>query len=517
MNNTFKESISPDFKKIIILDIANNHFGDINHGKEIIKTFSNLKYPKGYKIYFKLQFRNLDTFIHEQAPQDSHYIKRFNSTKLNKKDLLDLSLSIKNLNNSSFGLMVTPFDEDSVSWALEANTDLLKVASCSANDWPLLTEIVKSNMPLVASTGGLSVKEIDNLVSFLRHKGTDFALMHCISVYPTKVEDCNINFINELKYRYRGLSIGWSTHEPPENNDIVIAALSVGAQLLERHICLPSKGMPQNAYSSNPNELQIWLDKIEIANNLLDSSKIENRQEEKKSIDLLARGAYARRNIKEGELINDNDFYFAFPILDVGQHTASSLRIGSKSIKNIKKDESLVEDENICSPPINSEFYLKESLHEVKAMLSRANIKLNSTFTLELSHHKGREVFNKVGTTIINCINREYCKKILVQLPNQFHPMHYHPRKEETFQILSGSLEVISDGHKYHLDPGQTLTILPGVWHSFSSKKGCIFEEVSTTHFNEDSVYKDNSIQNLSRNERKTVVDHWGRFQMKYA
>ena len=515
MDSTLKESITPDFKKIIILDIANNHFGDINHGKEIIKTFSNLKYPKGYKIYFKLQFRNLDTFIHDQAPKDSHYIKRFNSTKLNKKDLLDLSKSIKNLSNSSFGLMVTPFDEDSVSWALEANTDLLKVASCSANDWPLLTEIVKSNIPLVASTGGLSVKDIDNLVSFLRHKGTDFALMHCISVYPTKVEDCNINFINELKHRYRDLSIGWSTHEPPENNDIVIAALSVGAQLLERHICLPSKIMPQNAYSSNPIELQKWLDKIEIANNLLDSSKIENRQEEKNSIDLLARGAYARRNIKEGEVINDNDFYFAFPILDFGQHTASTIKIGSKSIKDIKKDQSLVEDENICSPQINSEFYLKESLHEVKAMLSKANIKLNSTFTLELSHHKGRDVFNKVGTTIINCINREYCKKILVQLPNQFHPMHYHPRKEETFQILSGSLEVISDGHKYHLDPGQTLTILPGVWHSFSSKKGCIFEEVSTTHFNDDSVYKDNLIQNLSRNERKTVVDHWGRFQMK--
>ena len=141
MDSTLKESITPDFKKIIILDIANNHFGDINHGKEIIKTFSNLKYSKGYKIYFKLQFRNLDTFIHDQAPKDSHYIKRFNSTKLNKKDLLDLSKSIKNLSNSSFGLMVTPFDEDSVSWALEANTDLLKVASCSANDWPLLLKL----------------------------------------------------------------------------------------------------------------------------------------------------------------------------------------------------------------------------------------------------------------------------------------------------------------------------------------------------------------------------------------
>ena len=92
--------------------------------------------------------------------------------------------------------------------------------------------------------------------------------------------------------------------------------------------------------------------------------------------------------------------------------------------------------------------------------------------------------------------------------------MHYHPRKEETFQILNGSLQIISDDHKYHLEAGETLTVLPGVWHSFSSKTGCVFEEVSTTHFNEDSVYKDYAIQKLARKDRKTIVDHWGRFQM---
>ncbi len=514
MENKYIETEQDYFKKIIVLDIANNHFGNLSHGKEIINVFSKLKYPKGYKVYFKLQFRNLDTFIHIEAPKDSHYIKRFNSTKLTKNQILELSNSIKEIDNQLFGLMVTPFDEDSVSWAEEAGTDLLKVASCSANDWPLLTRISQSNISVVASTGGLKVSDIDNLVSFLRHKGTNFSLMHCISVYPTKPEDCNISFINELKKRYPDLSIGWSTHEPPENNDIVIAALSVGAELLERHICLPKVDMPQNAYSSDPDQLQSWLNKIELANNLLDSSSILCRKEEKDSIKLLARGAYAKREIKKGEILDTNDFYYAFPILQKGQHTASTIKIGSKVLKNIKKDYALIENDNVESPPINSRFYLKESLHEVKALLSKASIKLNSTFTLELSHHKGRKNFKKIGTTIINCINREYCKKILVQLPNQFHPLHYHPRKEETFQILNGSLDVISDGHKYCLDPGQTLTVLPGVWHSFSSKQGCVFEEVSTTHFNEDSVYKDHSIQKLSRNERKTIVDHWGRFQM---
>ena len=55
---------------------------------------------------------------------------------------------------------------------------------------------------------------------------------------------------------------------------------------------------------------------------------------------------------------------------------------------------------------------------------------------------------------------------------------------------------------------------MPGVWHSFWTNDGCVFEEVSTTHYNSDSVYKDSKINKLHRNERKTIVDHWGRFQI---
>ena len=75
-------------------------------------------------------------------------------------------------------------------------------------------------------------------------------------------------------------------------------------------------------------------------------------------------------------------------------------------------------------------------------------------------------------------------------------------------------MSFIQNLHKYLLNEGETLTVLPGVWHCFYSADGCIFEEVSTTHFNEDSVYKDKEIQLLKREERKTIVDHWGRFQM---
>lgn len=512
VNNIFGKTFN--FKKTIILDIANNHFGNISHGINIIKRFSELNYPNNYTVFFKLQYRNLDTFIHPDSPNDSHYVKRFNSTKLEKSQLLKISKAIKELNRNKFKLMITPFDEDSVEWALDSEVDVIKVASCSANDWPLLEQVSNANIPIVASTGGLDLSSIDNLVSFFKHRAVEFALMHCISVYPTQPEDCNLSFIKTLKKRFPDLNIGWSTHEPPQDTDLVLSAISVGASLLERHICIPNKEMPQNAYSSNPEQLQEWLNKIAKAEKILGLNQINIRDEEIKSINSLSRGVYAKKNIKNNSIINESQIFYAFPLLSEGQHTSSSIKFPSRAIKDIKKNEALVEEKNIKSPPDNQNKYLKTAIHEIKALLALGNIHLNSTFSLELSHHKGKKNFKKIGTTIINCINREYCKKILIQLPNQFHPLHYHPRKEETFQVLFGELQIISDGHKYILKEGEILTVLPGVWHCFHSSNGCIFEEVSTTHFNEDSIYKDKAIEELKREERKTIVDHWGRFQM---
>ena len=98
---------------------------------------------------------------------------------------------------------------------------------------------------------------------------------------------------------------------------------------------------------------------------------------------------------------------------------------------------------------------------------------------------------------------------------NQVHPPQYHKLKEETFQVLSGSLVVNLDGKEKLLYPGDTCLILTGVWHSFTTETGCIFEEISTTHFTNDSVYKDKKINEMKTSERKTKVNHWGRYEIK--
>ena len=157
---------------------------------------------------------------------------------------------------------------------------------------------------------------------------------------------------------------------------------------------------------------------------------------------------------------------------------------------------------------------LKTAVHEVKAILNVANVPLNTEFSTEYSHHYGISNFRETGAVLLNCINREYCKKILVQLPGQQHPEHFHKLKDETFQVLHGQLHIQVDGKHSILGPGQICLVQPGTWHSFWTKTGVVFEEISTRDVLGDSYYRDKAINRMDRSERKTVVDHWGRFQL---
>ena len=104
----------------------------------------------------------------------------------------------------------------------------------------------------------------------------------------------------------------------------------------------------------------------------------------------------------------------------------------------------------------------------------------------------------------------KYAKKIVMLFAKQKHPLHKHRLKEETFQVLSGVLESTLNGRKKKLSPGDTILVKPGVWHEFRAlNQPCIFEEVSTTSYNDDSFYKDISINKLKREKRKTRLNNF--------
>ncbi len=500
-----------NFQDLFIFDLANNHQGDVDHAMKIIDEVANL--VKKYKLNgaIKFQFRELSTFIHKDSREskENKHIDRFLSTELNPNDFKKLADYAK---VKSLKTICTPFDEASVDLIKKLEFDAIKIASCSSKDWPLIEKIASANLPIVFSTGGLFIEDIDNLVSFLDHKASNFAIMHCVSIYPTPSKDCNLVQISVLKQRYPNNVIGWSTHEDPNSLEPVQVAYSLGARMFERHVGFETNKYKLNSYSSNPSQLNKWIKSYKNVITLYGREERFSNEIEISSINSLSRGVYSKKNLKKGELINHNDVYFAMPIKE-GQLTSGEFKPGIICNESINKDAPLNNLKIV--KPIETKFQsIKSAIHEIRAMLNKAKIALSSEFEIEISHHYGIENYKEFGALIITCINREYCKKLLVVLPNQKHPNHYHKLKEETFQVLSGTLDLNIDGHEKKLYPGDCCLVQPGVFHSFTSKDGCIVEEISTTHFKDDSFYQDDSINRLESHERKTKVDHWGRYQM---
>ena len=155
--------------------------------------------------------------------------------------------------------MCTPFDEASVDRIVEDGFDILKIAGCSFTDWPLLEKIASVDLPIIGSTAGIECADMDNVVSSLRHRDKDFALMACVAQYPTPSAALQLNQIDVLKDRYRNMRIGYSTHEDPNETTPVAMAIAKGAVLFEKHVGVPTEVYPLNAYSANPEQARAWL------------------------------------------------------------------------------------------------------------------------------------------------------------------------------------------------------------------------------------------------------------------
>ncbi len=494
------------FRSLFIFEMANNHQGSIHHALEIVREMALLARQYQIRAAVKLQYRDLETFIHpaHRTRSDVKHVQRFLNTRLTADEFQQLVDTIRHQGLIS---VVTPFDESSVRLCIDHGVEVLKVASCSATDWPLLQEIAATGRPVIVSTGGLDLWEIDQVVSFLAHKRVRFALMHCVAIYPTPGHAVQMAFLEKLRKRYPEVAVGYSGHEAPDNLDVVRLAVAKGAELLERHVGVPTPQWTLNAYSMNPDQTEAWIcAALESQRACGTGGRKVVTREELESLRSLQRGVYGRRNLQPGETIAPEDVFFAMPCLD-GQTTSGSF--GRYRTTYVATREYQSGDPVCEQAPPDQISSIRSIVHDVKGMLHEAHIVVSSDFEIELSHHHGLQEFRRIGAIIINMINRTYCKKLVIVLPGQSHPAHHHRIKEETFQLLWGDLLIDVGGLQRHLHQGEIVLIQPGQWHSFCSRGGAIFEEISTHHHRSDSYYRDPHINQKDPLERKTLFRDW--------
>ena len=481
--------------------MANNHGGMIDHGKRIVDDFAQLRVEYGLNAAIKLQFRQLDTFIHKDfINSDLKYVKRFKDTRLSKSEFKEL---VDYISYKGFKTCSTAFDNESVSWFNDLDISVIKVASCSVDDWPLLKEVSDINKKIIISTAGASMSTLHKVYDLFKSKERDFAFMHCVGDYPTPYEKSNLNRVTILKQEFPDIEIGYSTHESPDAQTTSVYALAMGCTILEKHIGTPGESIRLNDYSMDSHQFEGLLGEIKH----FKSSCFGFSDTEKSSLRALKRGMYFSRELLKGEVISKDDLYFCIPTqepVDDYHFDASNIYdvVGRKVKDTVLSDGPVTKS---CLGPSQDDELLKAIKFKVSSMLEDAKI-YHENQTLELSCHYGLSEFYKTGCAIINKINREYCKKLIIVLPNQNHPTHRHIQKEECFELLYGDCTVKLNSKDVTLQEGKPLLVPRGVNHSFKSERGCILEEVSTTHLKGDSIYDDPTINKLPLEKRKITI-----------
>lgn len=491
---------------MFIFEMANNHMGLPEHGVKIIREFGRIAKDFPFTFAFKLQYRQLDTFIHPDYKDRTEYkyIKRFSETRLSPDQFRMLR---EEMREQGFVAVCTPFDEDSVDLIEEHDFDIIKIASCSFLDWPLLERIARTDKPVIASTAGIPLQDIDKVVSFLEHRKKDFALMHCVAQYPTPADRLQLNQIDLLKSRYPQVRIGYSTHEAPDNVDSIKVAVGKGVTLFEKHVGVPENDIKLNAYSANPEQAQAWLQSARAAFEMcgVSGKRAEFADAELSSLRSLQRGLFARRAFKKGERIPHDAVFSAIPTMD-GHVTANDLSKYTEiyAESDIEANAPLLSS-NTAMRNVRESVY--QIVQEVKNLLIKSGVTIPSQIDLEISHHYGIDRFHEFGLTMMTVVNRSYCKKLIVLLPGQKHPTQFHKQKEETFHVLYGNAYIRLNGDSRQLKTGETVTVECGVEHFFGSETGAILEEISSTHYANDSFYLDPAI--MRNANRKTLLTYW--------
>jgi len=338
------------FEDLFVLEIANNHWGRLERALKIVGTFAQVVRFNNVRAAIKLQFRDVATFIHKDylLRTDVRYIKKTLDTRISEDDFATL---VKAIRQASCIPMATPFDEKSVDLCVALGIPILKIASSDLNDWFLLERIAKTKKPVIVSTGGSSLKDLDDLVTFFQNRNIPLAINHCVAIYPSEDRDLELNQIDFLRARYPSHTIGFSTHEHSDWRASILIAYAKGARTFERHIDIDADGIPVSPYCSLPEQADTWFKAFHKAKEMCGAPGTYKRippLKETEYLDSLVRGVYARHDLPEGHILEDDDVYLAIPLLQ-GQVSCRELMRGEVLLHAIPRDEPLLID-NIDSP-----------------------------------------------------------------------------------------------------------------------------------------------------------------------
>lgn len=296
-----KNKIGENERPFIIAEMSCNHLGKLENALKIIEV---AKESGADAIKFQTYKADTITIAHDSSEFQIKkglwkgkslyelYSKAYTPWEWHK-ELFDKAREVDLIAFSS------PFDPTSIDFLEELNCPAYKIASFEAVDIPLITKAASTGKPLIISTGMANEVEINDAVLAARSAGCkDLAVLHCVSGYPTPIEDSNLATIQDLKKRYN-VVVGLSDHT--QGFTSVIVGVALGANIIEKHLILNRDNGGFDAdFSLEPNEFKRLVDESNRAWESLGNVDYSRKKSETENL-VFRRSLYIVADISENE------------------------------------------------------------------------------------------------------------------------------------------------------------------------------------------------------------------------
>ena len=200
----------------------------------------------------------------------------------------------------------TPFDLESIAFLKTLKMHFWKIPSGEITNLPYLIEVAKTGEDVVLSTGMCEMRDVEEAVRILkRHGAGEITLLHCNTEYPTPFEDVNLRAMETLRKEFH-CPVGYSDHTP--GIEVPIAAAALGAAVIEKHFTL-DRNMegPDHKASLEPDELAAMVRGIRHIEQALGAEAKRINPSEEKNIAIARKSIVARRPIKRGETLTEEN------------------------------------------------------------------------------------------------------------------------------------------------------------------------------------------------------------------
>lgn len=298
----------------IIAEVGPNHNGSLNMALKYVDELSSIGVDA-----IKFQLANPDKLFSLNSKFAKYQIKnaKYKSPKeMIKKTQLSHSEHLEVYNycqKKNIQYICSAFDLESLKFLNKNfNLEYFKIASGEIFSLDMLEYISKFKKKIILSTGMASFDEVNQCLKILnKNFKKDITILHCISTYPVKIENVNLNVMKEIEKKFK-CSVGFSDHTKDILSSIV--AVSMGATIIEKHVTFSRKLKgPDHKVSSTISEFKKLVQEVKKINLIKGSGKNIISLGEKEIADVSRKSIVAKKTMTKDHIIKKSDITFKRP------------------------------------------------------------------------------------------------------------------------------------------------------------------------------------------------------------